>query len=52
MLGVSNAVKKQTNVSNFLHKYVARLVGLLEHKVRIVNLGNLHQRLFANLCFS
>ena len=47
-----NLAQKQYTVKHFLHKYHVGLVGLLEHKVKLPNLGKLYQRVFPNWCFS
>ncbi|XP_056688191.1 uncharacterized protein [Spinacia oleracea] len=43
---------KQDTVRQFLHRYHVGLVGLLEHKVKLPNLGKLYQRIFSNWCFT
>ncbi|XP_056690078.1 uncharacterized protein [Spinacia oleracea] len=47
-----NSTQKQDEVKHFIQKYAVGLVGLLEHKVKLSNLGRLYQRVFANWCFS
>ncbi|XP_056687876.1 uncharacterized protein [Spinacia oleracea] len=44
--------QKQDEVRHFIQKYAVGLVGLLEHKVKLSNLGRLYQRVFANWCFT
>ncbi|XP_056689967.1 uncharacterized protein [Spinacia oleracea] len=39
-------------VKQFLHKYQVGLVGLLEHKVKLPNLGKLYQKVFYGWCFT
>ncbi|XP_056687882.1 uncharacterized protein [Spinacia oleracea] len=47
-----NSTQKQDEVKHFIQKYAVGLVGILEHKVKLSNLGRLYQRVFANWCFS
>ncbi|XP_056690293.1 uncharacterized protein [Spinacia oleracea] len=47
-----NSVQKQNEVKHFIQKYAVGLVGLLEHKVKISNIGKLYQNVFANWCFT
>ncbi|XP_021850472.2 uncharacterized protein [Spinacia oleracea] len=46
------AAHKQGVVKQFIHKHHVGLVGLLEHKVKVPNLGNLYQKVFLNWCFT
>ncbi|XP_056691612.1 uncharacterized protein [Spinacia oleracea] len=43
---------KQNEVNHFIQKYAVGLVGLLEHKVKLSNLGKLYQKVFVNWCFT
>lgn len=47
-----NSAKKQKDVHDFIHKFVVGLVGLMENKVKVTNLDNLYQRVFADWCFT
>lgn len=47
-----NSIHKQDDLKRFLHKYNVGLVGLLEDKVKLANLGKIHQRVFSNWCFT
>lgn len=47
-----NLTHKQGVVKQFIHKHHVRLVGLLEHKVKVAKLGSLYQRVFLNWCFT
>ncbi|XP_021857550.2 uncharacterized protein [Spinacia oleracea] len=49
---IDNAVLKQNKVKHFIQKHAVGLVGLLEHKVKLSNLGKLYQRVFTNWCFT
>lgn len=46
MSGVSTQLK-QNDVKTFMQRYAVGLVGLLEHKVKIAKLGDLHQKMFS-----
>ncbi|XP_056698461.1 uncharacterized protein [Spinacia oleracea] len=47
-----NLSHKQEEVKRFIQKYEVGLVGLLEHKVKLPNLGKLCQKVFQNWCFT
>ncbi|XP_021835103.2 uncharacterized protein [Spinacia oleracea] len=47
-----NSIQKQNEVNHFIQKYAVGLVGLLEHKVKLSNLGKLYQKVFVNWCFT
>ena len=47
-----NSLQKQNEVKHFIQKYEVGLVGLLEHKVKLPNLGKLYQKVFAKWCFT
>lgn len=47
-----NFPHKQDEVKRFIHKYEVGLVGLLEYKVKLPNLGKLYQKVFSNWCFT
>ena len=47
-----NSSQKHNEVKHFIHKYEVGLVGLLEHKVKLPNLGKLYQKVFTNWCFT
>ncbi|XP_056685823.1 uncharacterized protein [Spinacia oleracea] len=47
-----NSLQKQNEVKHFIQKYEVGLVGLLEDKVKLPNLGKLYQKVFAKWCFT
>ncbi|XP_056695788.1 uncharacterized protein [Spinacia oleracea] len=47
-----NSLQKQNEVKHFIQKYEVGLVGLLEHKVKLPNLGKLYQKVFVKWCFT
>ncbi|XP_056692042.1 uncharacterized protein [Spinacia oleracea] len=47
-----NRNETENEVKHFIHKYEVGLVGLLEHKVKLPNLGKLYQKVFSNWCFT
>ncbi|XP_056697705.1 uncharacterized protein [Spinacia oleracea] len=43
---------KQSEVCRFIQQHGIGLVGLLEHKVKLPNLGKLYQKIFSSWCFT
>ncbi|XP_056687939.1 uncharacterized protein [Spinacia oleracea] len=47
-----NSLQVKNEVKHFIQKYEVGLVGLLEHKMKLSNLGKLYQKVFAKWCFT
>ena len=47
-----NSSQKQSEVCRFIQQHGIGLVGLLEHKVKLPNLGKLYQKIFSGWCFT
>lgn len=48
----ANLPSKQSKIKHFIQKYYCGLVGLLETKVKIHNMGNLYLKVFNQWCFT